>query len=265
MRNLSTQRYVVANWKMNLPPLPIVDFIASLPSIPSSDATKLILAPPFPFINEVITAASNAASSIEVAGQNCSEKENGPLTGEVSASMLMRAGATYVIIGHSERRALFREGDDIVAEKIAACWRSGPVPILCIGEPIEVRDEGDVRGYLEKQIQSSVPSSEAGSLLVAYEPVWAIGSGRNASASMIAEAVGWIRSSLDKDAGRGRSPVIYGGSVTAENVDELQSDGGIDGFLVGGASLDPEALSVIYQSTAGRALPDSGIARFREK
>ena len=249
------QRYVIANWKMNLPAGGVESFARAMVDWQFSDITRLIVAPPFPFLERVCRNVSEFGAPVTVAAQNCSDKDAGAVTGEVSATMVRQTGATAVIVGHSERRTLFLEDDELVAAKLQAACSAALIPILCVGEPLKVRDSGDVREFLEHQISSSfVGLASAGQpVLIAYEPVWAIGTGRNASVEEIAEAVGWIREAVGERGDFDLSGVLYGGSVSEENVAELNEVQNIDGFLVGGASLDPEKLDVIYRSTSSRA------------
>ena len=238
-------RYLIANWKVNLPPEGVERFLARVCGADPRD-TQLVVAPPFPFLRQV---ASNG-EGLGVAAQNCSDHESGAYTGEVSPRMLRECGADYVILGHSERRNLFRESDALVARKLALAIEVGLTPILCIGEDLQVRDLGHVARHLADQLkEAAVPALEkANEVVIAYEPVWAIGTGRNASGEMVAETVIDIRSALERfwPATRAEAPIVYGGSVTPENTDDLMAKGTIDGFLVGGASLDARKFLAIH-------------------
>lgn len=238
-------RYLIANWKMNLPPEGVERFLARVCGADPRD-TQLVVAPPFPFLRQV---ASNG-EGLGVAAQNCSDHESGAYTGEVSPRMLRECGADYVILGHSERRNLFREGDALVARKLALAIEVGLTPILCIGEDLQVRDLGHVARHLADQLkEAAVPALEkANEVVLAYEPVWAIGTGRNASGEMVAETMIDIRSALERfwPAKLAQAPIVYGGSVTPENTEDLVANGTIDGFLVGGASLDSRKFLAIH-------------------
>lgn len=229
-------RYLIANWKMNLPPEGTTAYLAAVAAAPAGDV-RVIVAPPFPYLREVATQ-----SSMAVAGQNCADRDKGALTGEVAASMLFDCGARYVILGHSERRTLFGETDTLIARKLAVAIAGGLTPILCIGEELRTRDAGQVATFLAAQIRAAADGGldSAREIVVAYEPVWAIGTGRNASGVMVADTVGHVREAMKRfwPPATARAPILYGGSVTPQNVDDLESNGGIDGYLCGGASLD---------------------------
>jgi triosephosphate isomerase len=237
------KRYAVANWKMNLPPEGIDRYLERLPS--HRDEVRVVLAPPFPYLRYVAERAS-----VGIAGQNCADQRSGAFTGEVSPLMLRDCGAQFVILGHSERRNLFGETDDQVARKLALAIEVGLSPILCVGESQSVRDAGKARIFVANQIRSTaVTALQSGAdVIIAYEPIWAIGTGQNATGVMVAEMVGEIREAL----GRFWPPpyaqntsVLYGGSVTPENLADLRKNGRIDGYLVGGASLDSGKFAAI--------------------
>ncbi|HEX8408077.1 MAG TPA: triose-phosphate isomerase [Thermoanaerobaculia bacterium] len=238
-------RYLIANWKMNLPPEGVERFLARVCGADPRD-TQLVVAPPFPFLRQVVSNGKG----LGVAAQNCSDRESGAYTGEVSPQMLRECGAGYVILGHSERRHLFHESDALIARKLALSIEVGLTPILCIGEDLQVRDLGHVARHLADQLkEAAVPALEkATEVVIAYEPVWAIGTGRNASGAMVAETMIDIRSALERfwPAKLAQAPIVYGGSVTPENTEDLVANGTIDGFLVGGASLDSRKFLAIH-------------------
>ena len=238
-------RYLIANWKMNLPPEGVERFLARVCGADPRD-TQLVVAPPFPFLRQVVSNGEG----LGVAAQNCSDHESGAYTGEVSPRMLRECGAGYVILGHSERRNLFHENDALIARKLALAIEVGLTPILCIGEDLQVRDLGHVARHLADQLrEAAVPELEkADEVVIAYEPVWAIGTGRNASGAMVAETMIDIRSALERfwPAKLAQAPIVYGGSVTPENTEDLVANGTIDGFLVGGASLDSRKFLAIH-------------------
>ena len=226
--------YLIANWKLNLPPEGLSQWIAAVAAADAGDVT-IVVAPPFPFLRD-------AGSALRISAQNCSDQPSGAFTGEVSPSMIRDCGASSVILGHSERRSLFHETDAVVARKLALAIDSGLTPILCIGEDLKVREAGHVPQFLADQIKATaVPELErAEDVVIAYEPVWAIGTGRNASGAMVAETLVEIRNALERfwPARHAKASILYGGSVTPDNVRDLVVNGTIDGFLVGGASLD---------------------------
>ena len=231
-------RYAIANWKMNLPPEGVERYLGALGEAKGSGA--VIVAPPYPFLKDVYT---QAPKNVGVAAQNCADHQAGAFTGEVSPSMLRYCGARYVIIGHSERRNVFGENDALIGRKLALAIETGLTPIFCIGEDQNARDRGRQSIVVSDQIkvvEGAVPAT-AGEVIVAYEPVWAIGTGRNATGAMVAEMVAEIRAALGRfwpPQFAQQAPVLYGGSVTPENIDDLVGSGSVDGFLVGGASLD---------------------------
>jgi triosephosphate isomerase len=229
------RRYLIANWKMNLPPEGIDPYLGAVTSADRGDV-NLVLAPPFPYLGDVGAQAA-------VAAQNCGDQKSGAFTGEVSVSMIAGCGARYVIIGHSERRNVYGETDATIARKLALVLDAGLTPVLCVGEDLACRDAGKAASFIAGQLEAvAVEQLAAGAeVIVAYEPIWAIGTGRNASGAMCAETVSGLREAIGRfwPAGyRDRTPVLYGGSVTPENIADLETNGGVDGYLVGGASLD---------------------------
>lgn len=239
-------RYLIANWKMNLPPEGIDPFLGAVTK--ARTETTLVIAPPFPYLRDIV--------GVDVAGQNCSDHASGAFTGEVSPSMIRDSGAKYVILGHSERRHLFHENDALIARKLTLAIENGLSPVLCIGEDLKVRDGGHVSRFLADQLKVAAVDTlaKAAEVVIAYEPVWAIGTGRNASGAMVAETLVEIRNALGRfwPTNLARTPILYGGSVTPDNVGELVAEGTIDGFLVGGASLDSgKFLSILRGLDAG--------------
>jgi triosephosphate isomerase len=238
-------RYAVANWKMNLPPEGIPAYLRAL-SRPTG-RTRVVIAPPFPYLKDM-------KGKVMLAGQNCAEQHAGAFTGEVSPDMLRDCGAEFVILGHSERRTLFGESDTMIARKLGAAIDAGLTPILCVGEDQRVRDSGQAAMFVANQIrQTAVPALEkAAEVVIAYEPIWAIGTGRNATGSMVAEMVRDIREAIARfwPARHRNAAILYGGSVTPDNIDDLGANGGINGYLVGGASLDCLKFSMICEGIA---------------
>jgi len=236
--------YLIANWKMNLPPEGIEMYAAGVTGADPRDVT-IVVAPPFPFLRHLVQCGG-----ISVAAQNCSDRVSGAFTGEVSPAMIRECGAEYVILGHSERRALFHESDALIARKLTLAIESGLNPVLCIGEDLRVRESGQVARFLADQIKvAAVDALEAAEdVVLAYEPVWAIGTGRNATGAMVAETLEEIRSALERfwPSRFTRMPILYGGSVTPENAGDLVTSGRVDGFLVGGASLDSRKFLAIH-------------------
>jgi len=189
-----------------------------------------------------------------VYAQTMHERPEGPFTGEVSAPMLAEAGAQGVLLGHSERRQLFGESDDALALKVPAALRSGLTPVLCVGESERERDGGETEGKLRQQIRddlAGVGGEQLGEVVIAYEPIWAIGTGRVASPEQAQEAIAFIRSLLRERDGEAaeRVRILYGGSVKPENAPELLALADVDGALVGGASLQAESFAQIVAAT----------------
>lgn len=237
--------YLIANWKMNLPPEGVEAYMAYVGGTDPRDVT-IVVAPPFTQLH----SCCDARSGLTLAAQNCSDQPSGAFTGEISPLMLRSCGAELVILGHSERRQIFHEADALIARKLALVIETGLTPILCIGEDLRVRDNGKVAQFLADQIRvTAIPELDsAETVIVAYEPIWAIGTGRNASGSMVAETLVEIRQAMERfwPARHARSPILYGGSVTPDNAGDLVANGTIEGFLVGGASLDSRRLLAIH-------------------
>jgi triosephosphate isomerase len=255
------KKLFAGNWKMNLTPLEGRNLIAALRAALDPVAASLardrevLVAPPFLTIPAVAQAL--AGSSILLGAQNMHFEEKGAFTGDVSAPMLKFFGVTHVIVGHSERRHIFKETDDSIAKRLAAVSANRMTPILCVGETLEERDRGDTLNIVLGQLQAGlrdVKPDQAERVIVAYEPVWAIGTGRTATPEQAQDVHGSIREALRDHLGREAADgmrILYGGSVTAENVDSLMEKPDIDGALVGGASLKAEPFARIAQARAG--------------
>jgi triosephosphate isomerase len=252
------KKLFAANWKMNLTPLEGRTLVAALRAELDPQAASLsgdrevLLAPPFLTIPAVAQAL--AGSSILLGAQNVHFESKGPFTGEVSAPMLHVFGVTHAIIGHSERRHVFNEADELVARRIAGVIAHRMTPILCIGETLEQRERGDTMRVVLGQLQAGLaetPPEKSAHLVVAYEPVWAIGTGRNAKPQQAQEVHAAIRVALRDHFGNQRGNeirILYGGSVTADNIDSLMVQPDIDGALVGGASLKAESFARIVRA-----------------
>ena len=235
---------VVGNWKMNGTLSQASSLAAAIVQGTSQKTPKaaLVLAPPATALASV--QGRIASSEISLAGQNCHWEDNGAFTGEISPAMLADLGCTYVIVGHSERRHIFNESDEMTATKLAAAIRNNLRPILCVGETLDQRNAGRTMEVILRQIQLALkePNENViGNLDIAYEPVWAIGTGHNADPSQIAEVHGAIRSHLTNSFGKASVRILYGGSVNAENAKDLGRISEVNGLLVGGASLKPES------------------------
>ena len=238
--------FIAANWKMYKTVHEAVVFVKEFRSMVKDVIdVEIVVAPPFTPVHAVAEAARN--SPVGVAGQNLHFEREGAFTGEVSAGMLREAGAEYVIIGHSERRRLFGETDQLVNRKLGAALGAKLTPIVCIGETLEEREANQTMAVLDRQIKAGLDAlsgEQVGSLVLAYEPVWAIGTGRNATPAQAGEAHAHIRGRLRQWFGGDAADhchVIYGGSVKPDNIHALVTLPDVDGALVGGASLDVRA------------------------
>jgi triosephosphate isomerase (TIM) len=256
--NHSRRPLVAGNWKMHHggpTGVELVDAVVQLaPSLPHVD---LVVAPPFTAL--AACAHECEASRVEIAGQNMYPKSSGAFTGEVSAPMLRAAGCRWVILGHSERRQHFGETDEFVAEKVAAALHHGLVPIVCVGETLQQREAGHTLEVVERQVHAFLATIAGASLdaAIAYEPVWAIGTGKNAGPSEAQEVHEVIRSWLAKSSPSlaARTRILYGGSVKPDNARDLLAAPDVDGALVGGASLDMATFAPIARAAEALASP----------
>jgi len=235
--------FIAGNWKMYKTIREAVDFAKQLKNAQRGyDDRDVVIAPPFPALNAVAEVLME--SGIRLSAQNLHEKPEGAYTGEVSAGMLIDAGCEYVIVGHSERRTLFGEKNDVINRKLKSALSFGLRPIFCIGEILEEREEGRTFAVVEQQIKeglNNLTTDDIRHLLIAYEPVWAIGTGKTATPEQAQEVHAFIRDVMGKAYGGDVSvdiAVIYGGSVNPGNIGGLMAQEDIDGALVGGASLD---------------------------
>jgi triosephosphate isomerase len=249
---------IAANWKMHNTHLEAIQSVQKLSYlVDSSDAERVevVICPPFTALRSVQTVIEGDRLPFGLGAQNCHFQEKGAFTGEVSPGMLSALKCGYVIVGHSERRQHFGETDGVVAKKVKAVYGNGMTPILCVGESLEERDSGRTEEKVTSQVRGSLSAADAskvGSLVVAYEPIWAIGTGRNAEPTDAGEVVRLIRDTLATMYSKNVADEVrvqYGGSVKAGNIRGFMAHPEIDGALVGGASLDPEefALIVKYQ------------------
>lgn len=250
----SIRPLVAGNWKMNglRAELAIAAGVAKGYAPELKNAVDLAICPPASLL--FMTSAALIGSRIATGGQDCSTQESGAFTGEISAAMLADAGATYAIVGHSERRTLHGETNAIVKEKAIAAQKALLVPIVCVGETREEREAGKALAIVRKQIRGSVPEgSTAATFVVAYEPVWAIGTGLTPTPQDVAEMHEAIRAELGKLLGKPAAAgvrLLYGGSVKPSNAVELMNVAHVDGALVGGASLKAEDFLAIAKACA---------------
>jgi triosephosphate isomerase len=244
------KKLMAANWKMYKTPDQTREFFRDfLPLVEKHDRDEIAVCPPFVNVPAAVEAAKG--SNIAVGAQNMYWQKEGAFTGEISTGMLLAVGCTHVIIGHSERRQYFGETDDTVNLKLKAALEAGLVPIVCVGEVLEEREAGLTEDVLRRQCLRAfhaISGKKAAKLVIAYEPVWAIGTGRTATPQLASEAHQVIRSEAGKALGEELAEnlrILYGGSVKPENAKALMSEAEIDGALVGGASLDPKSFAAI--------------------
>lgn len=246
---------LVANWKMHKSAVEAETFAAALlPLLPRQAGAELAIAPPFTGLAALGRALRG--STVLLAAQNANPAEAGAFTGEVAPAMLAELGCRYVIAGHSERRGLYGESDDFVAAKVCALLAAGLRPIVCVGESLEVRQSGDAAGVVCRQLQSSlagVPAELAAEIAVAYEPVWAIGTGETATPQAAQQMHAALRGKLRDIFGAAAEAIRiqYGGSVKPGNAAALLAQPDIDGALVGGASLNPESFAALAAESGG--------------
>jgi triosephosphate isomerase len=227
-------------------------------AVKNARGVQVVVGPPFTAIHAAAQAARG--SNIEVSAQDLHWEKQGAFTGEISATMIKEAGATYVIVGHSERRQLFGETDAIVNRKVQSAIAQGLTPIICIGETLDERERSETLAVLDRQIKGGldgVTAEQVAALVIAYEPVWAIGTGRNATAAQAGEAHAHIRTRLRQWFGGNTADkcrVIYGGSVKPDNIRELIAEPDVDGALVGGASLEVKGFAEIVARSVPSAI-----------
>ena len=246
--------FIAGNWKMYKSVAEAVRYIKEFRVLVEAvDDVEIVVAPTFTAVHAAAEAARN--SNIGIAAQDLHWESEGAFTGEVSGAMVRESGAEYVIIGHSERRTLFGESDASVNRKLGSAFAASLTPIVCVGETLDQRERNETFDVLDRQLAlglAGLTSVQIAQLVVAYEPVWAIGTGRNATPGQAAEAHGHIRSQLTQAFGAdaaGHCHVIYGGSVKPGNIAELIRQPDVDGALVGGASLEARSFAEIVSGS----------------
>jgi triosephosphate isomerase len=245
-------KLIAANWKMYKTPEQTTEFFRDfLPMVADHTRDEIVVCPPFTGLRAAVEAASG--SNVAVGAQNVHWEKEGAFTGEVSVGMLSAIGVTHVIIGHSERRQYFNETDDTVNRKLKTALESGFTPIVCLGEVLEEREAGLTEDVLRRQCTRAfhgISARKAAKLIIAYEPVWAIGTGKTATPQMASDAHAVIRHEAEKAFGKEFAEalrILYGGSCKPDNSPTMMSEEEIDGALVGGASLDPESFTKIVK------------------
>ncbi|HSH69402.1 MAG TPA: triose-phosphate isomerase [Deferrisomatales bacterium] len=244
---------IAGNWKMHKTAAEAVDLVRTLvPLVDAVEGVEVAVAPPFTALQGV-GRLLRAGAAVLLAAQNVHEEDHGAFTGEVSVPMLQDLGVSMVILGHSERRQLFGETDQAVGRKAARVLAANLVPVLCVGESLAQREAGEAFAVVERQLRAALQPIDAGALalvVIAYEPVWAIGTGRTASKEQAQEMHAHIRGLLADIGGRKQADqvrILYGGSVNPTNIAELMAQPDVDGALVGGASLDAETFASIVR------------------
>jgi triosephosphate isomerase (TIM) len=255
---------IAGNWKMNLNHFEAIALVQKIAfSLPDKyfDKVDVTVIPPFTDLRSVQTLVDGDKLRLTYGAQDVSQHDSGAYTGEISGAFLAKLGCTFAVVGHSERRTYHHEDDALVAAKAAAALKHGLTPIVCIGEGLEIREVGGHVAYCTDQLRGSLAGLSAeqiASVVIAYEPVWAIGTGRVASAADAQEVCAAIRAELAELASADIAAtvrVLYGGSVSAKNVGEIVAQGDVDGALVGGASLDGEQFAILSAIAAGGPLP----------
>jgi len=258
------QTLIAGNWKMNLTHLEAIGLVQRIAfALPDKylEKVEVTVLPPFTHIRSVQTLIDGDRLLLKHGAQDLSPAENGAYTGDVSGAMLAKLGCSYVVVGHSERREYHNEDDELVNRKVKAALKHDLTPILCVGERLEVREQGTHVDHCTAQLVADLKGLKAeqvGKVVIAYEPVWAIGTGRVATPADAQEVCAAIRGQLADKYGAdvaGAVRVLYGGSVKSGNIAELVAQDDIDGALVGGASLDPDEFAKLCALAAGGPLP----------
>lgn len=243
------QKVIAGNWKMNMHPGEAIEFITNLTPLVKDTKNEVILC--VPYIDLFYSILTAQGTNIKIGAQNMHYEESGAYTGEISGKMLKAINVEYVIIGHSERRKYFNETDEIVNKKVKSAFKYGLKPIVCVGETLNQREEGRAEEIIKKQVDDvleGLTKEQVGSLVIAYEPIWAIGTGKAATSEDANNGAKQIRDEISKTYGQetaSRVIILYGGSVSETNAKELFEMSDIDGGLVGKASLNPEEFSKI--------------------
>ncbi len=244
---------IAGNWKMNKTRDEALQFIYAVKDrVSSSDVVESVICAPFPYLRCLV---KRQGASLRIGAQNMHFESEGAYTGEIAPEMLSSIGVSYVVLGHSERREMFNETDESINKKVHVAFSNGLIPIICVGESLADRESGNTNQIVEAQTVKALEGltkEQAKQVVIAYEPIWAIGTGRTATAEQANETIGYIRSVIERVYGREVSEAVriqYGGSVNPSNIKELMAQEHIDGALVGGASLDPNSfLSLVnYQ------------------
>ncbi|SFF34818.1 triosephosphate isomerase [Paenibacillus algorifonticola] len=248
---MSRKPIIAGNWKMFKTVSEAASFFADVKGKAEVDGVESVICAPFTALPSLVEAAKG--TTIAIGAQNLHFEDNGAFTGEISGVMLKDLGVKYVIIGHSERRAYFAETDEIVSKKVHAAFKNDLTPIVCVGEKLEEREAGETKNVCSVQTVAAfqgLSASQAAEVVVAYEPIWAIGTGKSSTSEDAQDVIGYIRSviaGLYDDATAAAVRIQYGGSVKPNNVAEYMGQQDIDGALVGGASLEPASYIALIE------------------
>ncbi len=242
------RKVIAGNWKMNKNPIEALEYMKSFPTLVDGSESEVVLCVPYIDLVPMLEVAKN--TNVKIGAQNVHFEEKGAYTGEVSIKMLKDINVEYVIIGHSERRQYYNETDESVNKKLKAILANGLKPIVCVGETLEQREAGITKEFVTTQVRlalDGLSNEDVAKTIIAYEPIWAIGTGKTASKEDANEACAWVREEIRNLFGDVAEDVIiqYGGSVKSSNANDLFNMSDIDGGLVGGASLDPEEFAMI--------------------
>ena len=247
------KKVIAGNWKMNKLLGEAVQFVDEVKErVPSNEKVEAVVCAPFPYLPTLVEKAKN--TNLEIAAQNMHFEDNGAYTGEVSPEMLKDIGVTYVVLGHSERREMFAETDETVNKKAHAAFKHGLVPIICVGETLEQREANETMTIVENQVKAALEGlteAQVKEVILAYEPIWAIGTGKTATSEQANEVCTHIRKTVAETVSEAASEALriqYGGSVKPSNVDELLAQSDIDGALVGGASLEADSFLQLVEA-----------------
>lgn len=251
---MSRKPIIAGNWKMNKSLEEAVEFVKEVQDkLPDASVVESVIGAPALFLPTMIQTRTN--DQLVIAAQNCYTEDAGAFTGEISPKSLAEVGVQYVIIGHSERREYFNESNQFINEKAKALFRNGMLPIICCGESLEQRESGETEPWIKEQITEALAGLNADQvkqLVIAYEPIWAIGTGKSSSAELANETCGFIRSVVEELYSQDVANAVriqYGGSVKPDNIAQYLSEEHIDGALVGGASLEPTSFIQLLEAT----------------
>lgn len=249
------KKVIAGNWKMNKVLAEATQFVADTKDkVPGADKVESVVCAPFPYLSELVQ--KSAGTDLEIAAQNMHYEESGAFTGEVSPAMLKDIGVTYVVLGHSERREYFAETDETVNKKAHAAFNHGLTPIVCVGETLEQRESNQTMDLVADQVKKALvglSEDQVKATILAYEPIWAIGTGKTATSEQANEVCTHIRKVVAEAVSADAAEAVriqYGGSVKPANVDELLAQSDIDGALVGGASLEADSFLQLVEAGA---------------